>query len=149
MTNIQVISDYISGFWCLYCLKLAVNWKDGNGITLFWHDAWWNFCDAVLFLFLSLVAGPRFMSILPLVLELWQFPFIRDWSEIRKSQIPPSEFFPISRDWGEFGLPNLTRTSDKMLMNAAKCQGYSFYCFLFIKGTTNRGLKLPPPPPQD
>ena len=35
-------------------------------------------------------------------------------------------------DWGELGLPNLAQTTDKMLLNAAKCQGYSFNC-LFIK----------------
>ena len=45
------------------------------------------------------------------VLELWQFCFIRDWQEIRKSEIPPSEFFPISADWNELGIPKLARMS--------------------------------------
>ena len=54
--------------------------------------------DVVLFLMSSLVAGTSVMSILSLVLKLWQFPFIRDWPEIRKSEIPPSEFWPISRE---------------------------------------------------
>ena len=51
------------------------------------------------------------MSISSLVLELWQFPFIRVWPEIWKSEIPPSEFFPISGDLGKLGIPNLARTS--------------------------------------
>ena len=69
------------------------------------------FFDAVLFLLSSLVTGPSFMSISSLVLELWQFSFIRDWPEIRKSEIPTSEFFPISGDWAELWIPNLARMS--------------------------------------
>ena len=70
-----------------------------------------NFFDVVLFLLSSLVTGPSFMSISSLVLELWQFSFIRDWPEIRKSEIPPSEFCPISGDWGELWIPDLARMS--------------------------------------
>ena len=50
------------------------------------------------------------MLISSLVLELWQFPFIREWPEIQKSEIPPSEFRPLSGDWGELGIPNLAQT---------------------------------------
>ena len=74
----------------------------------------WQWChtfDAVLFLLSSLVTGPRFMSILSLVLELWQFPFIKDWPEILKSEIPTSEIFPISGEWGELWIANLARMS--------------------------------------
>ena len=51
-----------------------------------------------------LVTDRSFMSMSSLVLELWQFSFIRDWPEIRKLEIPPSEFFPISEDWGKLCL---------------------------------------------
>ena len=44
-----------------------------------------------------------------MVLELWQFLFIRDWPEIRKSELPPSEFFQISGDWGKLEIPNLAQ----------------------------------------
>ena len=44
-------------------------------------------------------------------MELWQFAFIRDWPEIRKSEIPSSEFCPISKDWGELEITNLARMS--------------------------------------
>ena len=40
-----------------------------------------------------------------------------------------------------------TNVSNKMLLNAAKCQGYSFYCFWVIKGIpTGRGGKITHPP---
>ena len=53
-----------------------------------------------------LVTGPSFVSISLLVLELQQYSLIRNWAEIWKSKIPPSEFWPISEDWGDLGLPN-------------------------------------------
>ena len=67
-----------------------------------------NVFDVVLFLLSSLVTDPSFMSISPLVLELWQFSFIKDWPEIQKSKIPPSEICPISGDWPKLGIPNLS-----------------------------------------
>ena len=69
------------------------------------------FFDVVLFLLSGLVTDLGFMSISSLVLELWQFSFIRNWPEIRKSEIPPSEYCPISGDWGELWIPNLARMS--------------------------------------
>ena len=54
---------------------------------------------------------PSFMSISWLVLKLWQFLFIRDSPEIRNSEKIPSEFCPVSGDWGEWRTPNLARTS--------------------------------------
>ena len=56
------------------------------------------FFDVVLFLLSSLITGPNSMSISSLVLELLQLSFIRDWPEIWKSEIPPSEFFPVSEE---------------------------------------------------
>ena len=68
-----------------------------------------NFFDDALFILSYLGTGLSFVSISSLVLELWQFSFIRDWPEIRISKMPLSEFFPISGDWGELGIPNLAR----------------------------------------
>ena len=69
------------------------------------------FFDIVLFLLSRLVTGPRFMSISSPLLELWQFSFIRDWPEIRKSEIPLSECCPISGDWSKLWIPNFARMS--------------------------------------
>ena len=74
----------------------------------------WRHCQVfwfAVFLLPSLVTGPSFMSISWLVLDLWQFLFIKDWPEIRKSELPPTEFCPISRDWGELGVPNVAGMS--------------------------------------
>ena len=51
-----------------------------------------NFFDVALFLLLSLVTGRSFISISSLLLELWQFSFIKDWPEIQTLETPPSEF---------------------------------------------------------
>ena len=37
-----------------------------------------------------------------------------------------------------------TNVSNRMLLNAAKFQGYSFYCFWVITGKPTGGVKLPP-----
>ena len=81
-----------------------------------------QFFDVVLCLLSSLVTAPILMSISSLVLELWQFSYIRDWPEIWKSEIPPSEFFPISGDWGKLGIPNSTRMFNvwTMVLNGVK-----------------------------
>ena len=63
------------------------------------------------FYFSCQISGPNLMSISSHVLEFWQFSFIKDWPEIWKSEIPPSEFCPISRDWGKLGTPKLARIS--------------------------------------
>ena len=102
--------------WCQECgLRIAPNWWKIGKMTMMWQFSDMtltsNFFDVVLFLLSGLVTGPSFMSISSLVLELWQFSFIRDWPEIRKSEIPPSEFCPISGDWGKLWIPNLTRMS--------------------------------------
>ena len=70
-----------------------------------------NFLDDALFFLSSLVTGSSFMSLSFLFLEFWQFLLIKDWTDIKKLEIPPSEFVPISGDWGELEIPNLARTS--------------------------------------
>ena len=103
----------------------------------------------VLFPLSSLVTGPSFMSISSLVLELWQFSFIRDWPEIRKSEIPPFKFCLISGDWGKLGITNFARMY--LIKNPATCQGYSFHRFWVIKGNPTVGeggfRKITPLPP--
>ena len=45
------------------------------------------------------------------VMTIFVYKGLKDWPEFPKSEIPPSEFCPISRDLGELGIPNLTRMS--------------------------------------
>ena len=104
-------TDYASRIRFPDCSKLAVNWKNGDDVTIFRQGVNVKLFDVALVLLSSLVTGSSFMSISSLVVELWQFLFIRDWPEIRKSEISPSQLCPISRDWGELGITNLARTS--------------------------------------
>ena len=96
-------------------LRTAPNWPKIRKMTMTSQfsdmTSTSNFFDVVLFLLSSLVTGPSLMSISSLVLELWQVSFIRDWPEIRKSEMPTSEFFPISEDWGKLWIPNLAAMS--------------------------------------
>ena len=84
ITENITFADSLSGIQPPDCSKLAKNSRNDNDVTIFWHDVNVNFFDVVLFLLSSLVTGPSFMSILLLVLELWQFSVIRDWPETRK-----------------------------------------------------------------
>ena len=60
-----------SGFW------IAPNWSYIRKIRTTLQFANMTFI-VIVFLLPSLVTGPSFMSISWLVLELWQFSFIRD-----------------------------------------------------------------------
>ena len=111
-----------------------------------------NFFDVILFLLSSLVTGPCFMSISWVVLELIQFSFIRDWPEIQKSEIPPSEFCPISGDWMKLEISNMA------LISLMKCywmlQNARVTAFIISEllrenqqGGWGGGVKSPPPPP--
>ena len=128
----MTFADYVSGIWDPDCSKLARNLKNYNDVTIIWHDVNINFFDVVLFLLSIWVTGPSFMSITSLVLELWQFSFIRDWPEIRKSEIPPSEFCQKSRDWGKLWVPKLAQ------MCLTKC----YWLLKISRVTAFTGLEL-------
>ena len=128
-------------------LQIGHKLENDNDVTTFRRDFFINFFDVVLFVLSSLVTGSSFMSISSLVLELWQFSFIRDWPEIRKSEIPLSEFCPISGDWDELWIPNLAR------MFLIECywmlQNFSVTAltvFELLSENQLGGVKLPPPP---
>ena len=71
-----------------------------SSLSFFWH----RFISFVKFSYCS-----SFMSTSPLVLEVWQFSFQRDWPEIRKLEISPSKFCPIYGDWSVSEIPNFAR----------------------------------------
>ena len=67
------------------CSNLAINWKNDNGIKFsdMTSSSFFLFKVAVAVFFLSsLMTDLSFMLISLLVLELWQFPCIKDWPEI-------------------------------------------------------------------
>ena len=103
------------------------------------------FFDVAVLLLSILVVGPSSMSISWLFLELWQLLFIKDWPETRKSEIPMSAFGPISGDWGELGIPRLTRMSlikSYWMLQNARVAAFTPSELLLRKPTG--AVKLPP-----
>ena len=94
-------TDHTSGIRLPDSSKLARNWKNNwrHNLLPLRHRQY--SVGVAVFLLSGLVTGPSLMSISLLVLELWQFSFMRDWREIQKLEISPSTFCPISGDWGE------------------------------------------------
>ena len=90
--------------------KLAINRKKSNGVTICRNDVifkhFWRCC---VFLVKFWITRPSFISIPWLVLELWQFSFIKNWREIRKSEIPLSQFCQIPADLDVLVIPNSAR----------------------------------------
>ena len=90
-----------------------------------------------LLLLSSLVTGPSLMSISFLVLKLWQFLFIKGLTRIPK--IGNTPVWVLLNIWRLGRVRNTkfgTSVSNKMLLNPAKCQGYSFWV---IKGKPTGG----------
>ena len=104
-----------------------------------------HFFEACVFTMSSLINGPSFKLISWLVLEFWQSSFIKDWPEMRKSEIHPScVLLNLWRLWHFRDIIFATNISNKMLLTTAKCQGYNFYCFWVIKENQQGEIKLPP-----
>ena len=136
------------------CLRIAPNWPKIRKMTMTSQfsdlTSTSNFFDVGLFLLSSLVTCLSFMSISLLVLELWQFSFIRDWPEIRKSEIPPSEFCPISEDWNGLCMPNLARMSLIEFYWILQNSRVTAFTAFELRETQLWGggvVKFPPPPP--
>ena len=126
------------------CWKLTVNWKKDNNITICQYNVivqfFWRcrvsldkFNDWSKF-YVNFMTGSGVMTI-----------FIYNKGLTRNLEIgnTPSEFCPISEDWVKLGVPNLAWISNKKLLNAAKCQACSCYCFWVIRGKPKNGVKLP------
>ena len=96
---------------------------------------------------LLLVKFYYYMSISLMVLEWWQFLFIRDWPEIWKTEIPSPKFFAISEYLGKLGIPNLAwmylMKRYWILQNARVT---AFTVSELLRGN-KQGVKLPPSPP--
>ena len=123
------------------CYKLAINRKNDNNVTIFWHEVtvkffWGCFVSLVKFSYWSkfnvnTITGSRIKTI-------FFYKGLTKNQEIGNTHV--------------WGLPNIwrleqvrntkfdTNISNKILLNATKSQGYGFYCFCVIKGKpTGRG----------
>ena len=70
VTENITFAGFVSRIRSLDCSKLAKNPENDNDVTVSRHDVNVKFFRVVLFLLLSLVTGPSFMSISSLVLDL-------------------------------------------------------------------------------
>ena len=119
------------------CSKLTVNWKNGNDVTIFWHDV-------IVKFFRRCLVSPVTSSY---------------WFRFHVNIITDSGVMIISlRDWNTrvWVLPNIwslgqvkntkfgTNAFSKMLLNATKCQVYSFTVSELLR-ENHQGVKLPRP----
>ena len=109
-------------------------------MTMTWHHCQFFFWRCFVFLVIFSY-WLNFMSISWLFLELWQFTFKRDWPEIRKSEIPPSEFRPLSGDWVESEMANLA------WMSLTKFYWMLLVLSYLLRQKQKGGELLPPLPP--
>ena len=124
------------------CSRLARNPKSDNDITISQHDVnvtffwrcfvslvtlsyWSKFCVITgcgimtIFFYKGLTRNPEIGNTSIWVLpNIWRLEWIMDT---------------------KFG----KNVANRMLLNTAKFQGYSFYCFGVIKGKSTGGIKLP------
>ena len=89
------------------CSKLAINRKNGNDIKICWHDVLVKFFLTLFVCLLKFSYWYKFHLDIITSSGVMTIYFVRDWPEIQKLKIPPSEFCPISGDWGMLEIPNL------------------------------------------
>ena len=137
------ITFYRPSLWNLAsdCSKWAINWKNDNDVTIFRLGIIVNFlwcCRVSLVKFscwtkfhVNIITGSRVITI-----------FL--YKGLTRNPETGNTLF-----WDKLGIPNLARiVSNKMLLNAAKCQGCSFYRFWVIKGKPTEVGKITPTPTQ-
>ena len=135
----------MSRIWPLNCSKLAKNPKNDNDITISRHDVivkifWCGFVSLVKFSYWSkfhvnIITGSGIMTIF----------FYKGLT--RNPEIGNTPVWVLPNIWRlervivtKFS----TNVSNRMLLNAAKFQGYSFYRFWVIKGKQTGGFYPPP-----
>ena len=130
LLKMWVFIDYASGILLLDCSKLAINRKNNNDVTVFRHDVIVNFlsgCFVSLVKFscfhkshVNIITSSRVMTIY----------FCRRLT--RNPEIGNIRVWVLPNIW-RFGQVKDTKfgkdVSYEILLNAAKCQGYSFYRF--------------------
>ena len=137
------------GIRSLDCSKLAKNHKNDTGVTIFRHDVNVNFfsdffVSLVKFSYWSkfhvnIITGSGIMTIF----------FYKGLTRNPEIGNTPVWVFPnIWRLWRVMDTTFGTNVSNRILLNAAKFQGYSFSHFWVIEGKSTEGVvKLPTPYP--
>ena len=126
------------------CSKLAINRKNGNDIKICWHDVIVKFFLTLFVCLLKFSYWYKFHLNIITGSGVMTISFVRDWPEIRKLKTPPSEFCPISGDWGMLQIPNLVgmflMKCYWMLQNARVT---AFSISDLLRGNQQRGIRSP------
>ena len=146
ITENITFADSVSGIRPPDCSKLAKNPKNDNDVTIFRHDVivkffWRCFVSLVKFSYWSkfhvnIITGSGIMTIF----------FYKGLT--RNPEIGNTLVWVLSNIWRLGRVMNTkfgANVSNRILLNAEKFQGYSFYCFW---GKTNWGGITSPPPPR-
>ena len=121
------------------CSELAINWKNDNDTSIYWYDVivnffWGCFVSFVKFSYWfkfhpNIITGSRVMTIyfhkeLTRNPEMGNTRFLVLPNILRMGQVRNTKFG--------------TDVSNKMLLNAAKCQGYNVFRFWVFKRKPTR-----------
>ena len=133
----------MSRIWLPDCSKLARNWKNDNEITICWHDVIINFFVKFSYwskFHVNIITGSEVMTIF----------FYKGLTRNPETGNTPVWVFPISGDWGEYGIPNLARMSlVKCYWIPQNARVTAFTVSALLRENqqgVGRGLKLHPPP---
>ena len=138
-------ADSLSGIWPPDCSKLAENPINDNDIAIFRHDViinffWRCFVSLVKFIYWSkfhvnIITGSG-------IITIFFYKGSTRNREIRNTLVwvLPNIWRPGQVMDAKFAM----NVFNKMLINASKHHGYSFYCFWIIKRKPT-GWGLPPP----
>ena len=131
----ESFTDCVPGIRFPDCSKLVINLKNNNDITVYRHEVIVNFfwlCLVFLVWFsywskfhVNIITGSGVMTIF----------FYKGFT--RNPEIGNTLVWVLPNIWRQGQVRDTkfrTNVSNKMLLNAAKCQGYSFSRFLVIKG---------------
>ena len=142
-------TDYESGIWLLDRSKLAVNWKNSDDVIIFRHDVIVKFLWRCIVSLVKFSYWSKFHVNITTGSGVMTISFYKGLTRNPEMGNTPVwvllNIFRLGRARNtKFG----TNFSYQMLLNAAKCQGYSFNRFWVIKGkpTGGRGVKFTPPP---
>ena len=132
------------------CSKLARNWKNDNDVTVFWYDVIISFFTRCFVSIVKFSHWSKFHVNIITGSEVITIFFYKGLN--RNLEIGNTLFWVLPNIWRLLQVTDTKfdkNVSNKMLLNATKRQGNSFYRFWVIKGkpTGERG-NYPPPPPR-
>ena len=142
-------TDYVSGIRLPGCSKLAINQKNDNDVTIYRHDIIVKFFWRFLVFLVKFSYWSKFhvnMITGSGVMTIFCYKGLT-----RNPEIGNTPVWVLPNIWRLEGVRDTkfgTNVSNEMLLNAAKCQGYSFYHFWVIKVKPTGGLKLSPSLPR-